>query len=176
MARLILLRHAKSVAADEAADDRERPLAPRGRKDAEAMGRAMRARGITPELVLCSPARRARQTWELVSAAWNDVPPMQIVEALYDFGDGSGLMQAIAARGGGVAALMLVGHNPSMENLARRLTAEDGSRLRRTMLEKFPTAACAIIDVASGWTELRDGSGRLAGFIRPRDLPGRHED
>lgn len=173
MCELMLLRHAKSAWDDPALEDADRPLTPRGRRAAAAMGRMMAERGLVPEHVLCSPARRARDTWELVSAGLGAAVGMEVVPDLYDFGDGSVLLQVIRAFEGSARRLMLVGHNPSMEGLARRLATRGDRKLLARLAEKYPTAALAVISFEDGgWHETGTHPGTLTHFIRPRDLEG----
>ena len=169
---LMLLRHAKSSWDDTTFDDAARHLAPRGEKAATAMGRMVADHGMLPDLVLCSPAVRARQTWDLVSAALPRPVPMKIVDDLYDFGDGAALADVIREHGGSAPRLLLVAHNPAMENLANRLAARGDKEFRARMAAKYPTAALAVIafDIGS-WSKLGTGGGTLTHFIRPRDLP-----
>ena len=169
---LSLLRHAKSSRDDQSVSDHDRPLTQRGRQAAISMGREIARRGFQPQLVLCSPARRAQETWDLAAAQLSPAPAEQTVAELYDFGDGTALLDLIHTQGGAVRSLMLVGHNPSMENLADRLCASGGSDLRNTMATKFPTAALAVISFdQEDWSSTTWSTGNLSHFICPRDLP-----
>ena len=167
--QLLLLRHAKAVIGD-GLEDFDRPLAPRGEKAAEAMGRYMAENGLAPELVLCSPARRTAQTWEIAA---QELPETQLhlVEELYDFVSGEALLDVIRSRGDMVKRLLLVTHNPATQNLAVALSGTGDKTLRRDMMEKFPTAALAILTFSSGsWADTAEGQGHLDAFIRPREL------
>lgn len=171
MRELMLLRHAKSGWDDPGLDDADRPLAPRGERAAAAMGRMMAERGLLPDHVLCSRARRARDTWERVSAVLGSAVRMEIVPDLYDFGDGAVLLRVIRAFEGSACRLMLVGHNPSMEGLARRLATRGDPKLLARLAEKYPTGALAVIGFEHGsWQETGSHPGTLTRFIRPRDL------
>lgn len=170
--QLLLLRHAKAVIADPGMEDFDRPLAERGEKAAKAMGQYMAGHGLAPDLVLCSPARRTRATWEIAA---RELPETEtrVVDDLYDFGDGSALLKAIRRHGAEAKRLMLVGHNPATQNLALGLAGSADKALRRQMLEKYPTAALAVLSFAPGnWSETAEGAGRLHAFIRPRDIMG----
>lgn len=170
---LMLLRHAKSDWRDPGLDDHDRPLAPRGIAAARAMGQEIARRNLVPSRVLCSSALRARQTWQEASPAFDPAPPVETVEALYDFGDGDALLEAIHALGGTSSRLMLICHNPAIEQLARRLTGQGDPELRRRMRQKFPTAALAVLSFESAtWPEVHDSGGTLLSFIRPRDAGG----
>ena len=166
--QLLLLRHAKAVIG-EGMDDFDRPLAPRGEQAAQAMGRYMAANGLVPDLVLCSPARRTSQTWEIAA---RELPPTQVhlVEALYDFGDGEALLQVIHEQGGNARRLLLVTHNPATQHLALSLAGSGNPVQRRQLLEKYPTAGLAVLVAPGSWQELAEGQCRLDAFIRPRDL------
>lgn len=169
--QLQLLRHAKSDWQDPALADIDRPLARRGQKAASAMGRFIGGEGLSPDLVLCSPARRARETWGLVSREFAAIPEMRIVDALYDFGDGYALLGAIRAHGGLARRLMVVGHNPALEQLSRRLISEGPAELESRLRTKFPTCALAIIGFdPAPWEQLAENTGRLLRFIRPADI------
>lgn len=167
--QLLLLRHAKAVIGEDM-EDFDRPLAPRGEQAAQLIGRSMAGSGLVPDLVLCSPARRTSQTWEI---AGRELPAtdVHLVEALYDFGDGEALLNVIREQGGRSKRLLLVAHNPATQNLALALAGAGDRMLRRQMIEKYPTGALAVLTLGSGnWQDLADGQGRLDAFIRPRDL------
>lgn len=167
--QLLLLRHAKAIIG-EGMEDFDRPLALRGEEAAKVIGQTMAASGLVPDLVLCSPARRTSQTWEIAA---RELPATEVhlVEALYDFGDGEALLQVIREQGGKAKRLLLVTHNPATQNLALALTGTGDRLLRRQMIEKFPTGALAVITFTGGsWQDLADAQGRLDAFIRPRDI------
>jgi phosphohistidine phosphatase len=171
MLRLMLLRHAKSSWKEPQIADRERPLAERGRVAAPLIGRYASEHGLVPERILYSPASRARETCELFAAALDHPVAADAVEELYDFGDGRALLDVARRRGGNAGSLMLVGHNPSLENLARMLAVSGDPDMLADLQLKFPTAALAVIDCrAKAWPELRPGCGTLAAFIKPRAL------
>jgi phosphohistidine phosphatase len=168
---LQLLRHAKSRHDNPELADYDRPLAPRGIRAAKAMGKAIAQHGLIPELVLCSPAVRAAETWRIVSGELSKVPKTRTIEDIYDFGDGGRLLDVIRSQGGNARSLMLVGHNPSMEELARRLIGKGPEILRQQLAAKFPTGAMAVIDFRDcTWAEIAEGSGELIHFMRPADV------
>jgi phosphohistidine phosphatase len=168
---LILLRHAKSDRTGTGIDDAARPLTERGVRAAKSIGHSIRQSGPLPDLVLCSPARRAQDTWKIVRAELDPAPPATTVPELYDFGNGDALLDVIHQHGGTARTLMLVGHNPSIEELATRLTGSGNTALRNRLETKFPTAALAIIVLPPGnWTSTSWKSGELTSFICPRDL------
>ena len=154
MSRLYLLRHAKSSWKDASLDDHDRPLAPRGRKASKAIGRYMRDHDMEPELVLCSSAKRARQTLERLGPAGLDA---RIEPGLYGAGADT-LVARLREVPDGVHSVLLIGHNPGMQQLAFRLAGLD---------DKFPTAALATLECES-WARLE--TAELIDYVRPRDL------
>ena len=170
--QLLLLRHAKAVIGEGNMRDIDRPLAPRGERAAKLMGRYMADNDLIPARVLCSPARRTRQTWEIAAA---ELPKIEtrIVHALYDFGDGEALLSVIRQEGGGASRLLLVTHNPATQTLALSLAGSGGQALRQQMMEKYPTAGLAVLSFpGEDWAATAEGAGRLEAFLRPRDLEG----
>jgi phosphohistidine phosphatase len=168
MKRLYLLRHAKSSWRDRSLADRERPLAGRGRRAAKAMAAHLEAEGVRPELVLCSSARRARETLDRVQVAFGDEVDVLFEEALYGATE-AGLLARLRVLPREVGSVMVIGHNPGLEELALALSSE-GAELAR-LREKYPTAALATIDLpAERWSALERGSGALVAYARPRDL------
>ena len=175
MLQLLLLRHAKSSWTDPGLDDAARPLSKRGKEAAKAMGCEIAALGLAPALVLCSPAKRARDTWKIVVEQLKTAPRILVDDAIYDFGNGGRVLAAIRARGEDATPLMVIGHNPSLERLAQRLATTGEPKLRGRLQLKYPTAALAVIqfDVAA-WAGIADAQGQVVRFIRPRDIkPGR---
>jgi phosphohistidine phosphatase len=170
MKKLYLVRHAKSSWDDPALRDFERPLARRGRKAAPLLARYMGERGWVPDLVLCSTARRAVQTWECMSDELGEEVTVRLEDALYA-APASRILSLIRAQDDGVESLMIVAHNPGMEDLAHALCGDgDDSGLAR-MRAKYPTAALAVISFeGDAWAVVRPERGRLDHFIRPRDL------
>lgn len=168
--QLLLLRHAKAVIGEGGMRDIDRPLAPRGEKAAKAMGRYMADHDMVPDLVLCSPARRTRQTWTIASG---ELPKAETryIDELYDFGDGEALLSVIRQEGGSARRLLLVTHNPATQNLALSLAGSGDTLLRQRMMEKFPTAGLAVLSLTgAGWAATAEGAARLEAFVRPRDL------
>ncbi|MFL5259294.1 MAG: SixA phosphatase family protein [Hyphomicrobiales bacterium] len=171
MIRLLLLRHAKSSWSDPALEDRDRPLSERGLAAAPAMGAFMRKEKLIPDLVLCSPARRALDTWTLASNELGASPKVLVEDAVYDFGNGERVLDAVRGKGSGATAVLVVGHNPSLERLAPRLVGRGDPELRRRMAEKYPTCALAVLDFEiSSWKHVKDGQALLVSFIRPKDI------
>jgi phosphohistidine phosphatase len=159
--RLLLLRHAKSSWGDPTLADHDRPLAPRGRKAAQLIGAYLRGEAISVSLVLCSSARRARETLELVD------PPgeMQIVPELYGASRDE-LLERVRQLPETSDSVMLVGHNPATQELAACLAGDDDELAE----QKFPTGALAVLTFAGPWRALRPGGARLTAFVKPREL------
>ena len=171
MLKLMLFRHAKSSWGDPGLDDRERPLSSRGKSAAQAMGRLMRHRGLLPDLVLCSPARRAKDTWAIAAGELKTAPKLVLEEDVYDFGNGGKLAELIRAKGGKARSLLLVGHNPSMERLAERLTGKGEKKLRERLEKKYPTGALAVFEAElDSWADFAEAAFTIAHFIRPKDV------
>ncbi len=169
--RLLLLRHAKSSLAGNDQRDMDRPLSERGITAAAAMGREIDRLGLLPDKILCSPARRAQETLRMVLQQFAVVPAFSTIDDIYDFGDGSNLLDVIRAQGGKAERLLLVGHNPAIGELAKRLVASGGAAQCQNLAAKFPTAALAVIAFPPGdWATTGWSSGKLTHFIRPRDL------
>ena len=168
MKRLYLLRHAKSEWDAPVTGDFDRPLSRRGHKAARAMGREMRALGLAFDHIVASPAARVVETLEGLAEAWGHDPGAEADPHIY-MASASTLLGIVRAAGDEHQSLMLVGHNPGMEQLALLLTGE--GELRDRLAEKFPTAALAEIALpAKHWADVAEGRGTLTRFIRPRDL------
>jgi phosphohistidine phosphatase len=169
--QLVLFRHAKSAWPD--VPDHERPLASRGIRAAPVMGRWLRDAGLVPDLVLCSTARRARETWHFARAGLAARPPVSFEDRLYAQ-DATELLALIREVPPATGTLLLVGHNPAIEDLALMLAAGPDATNRgdlERIRAKFPTAAIAVLEPAGTWHELAPGQARLTGFVTPRDLP-----
>jgi phosphohistidine phosphatase len=170
MRRLILLRHAKSDWSAANVPDRNRGLAPRGCESAPKVGCYMARHGLVPDLVMCSAAARARQTWELVARAFADPPAVSCEERLYDAGAET-VLDVIKATSRNVHILLVVGHNPGLRDLAELLIAAGDVNVRQRLLEKFPTSSLAVIDFpVDNWARLHPKSGRLDRFVAARTL------
>lgn len=172
MKRLYLLRHAKAVPADPALEDHDRELTVRGMHDASAMARYMRKNGFIPDLILSSSAARTRQTTELVL---REIAARSDYRGSLYLAEAGKILMLVQAAPQSVAGTMVVGHNPGLEDLANLLAREPvrrKERVRRDVLEeKFPTAALAVLDFdVEKWRDIRPGEGKLADFVRPRDL------
>jgi phosphohistidine phosphatase len=171
MLNLMLLRHAKSSLADAGQADLDRPLNDRGKRAAVAVGRYMASNNLLPQLVLCSPARRTRETWGLVAAELTTVPEVLVAAEIYDSSDATALLECLRHKAGTAQSVLLVGHNPSIGELAQTLIGAGSGKLRERLEKKYPTAALAAFSIDLGnWESLMAGSGTLLHFVRPADL------
>lgn len=170
--RLLLLRHAKAEPAEPEQDDHERPLARRGRRDAERMGAAMAARHLAPEQVLCSSARRTRETLERVLP---HLPPGLLVTVdreLY-LADPAEILARIGAVEDRIHCLLVVGHNPGIAALAELLAGQGSGDALERLRRKFPTGALAQLELdCARWREVSPARATLAAFLAPRDRSG----
>jgi phosphohistidine phosphatase len=165
---LYLLRHAKSSWDDPSIEDHYRPLAPRGRRASELIAEHLRRERIEPSLVLCSSALRTRQTLERVLPGL-DPDRVRVEHDLYG-ASAAQLLARLREVPSDVASVMLVGHQPAIQELALGL-AEGGPQLDRVR-EKFPTAAMATLELAGDWGGLDAGVGELVAYVRPKELKG----
>jgi phosphohistidine phosphatase len=163
MKKLLLLRHAKSSWDDAGLADFDRPLNGRGRRAAPLMGNFMRERQLRPDLVIASPARRARETAALVLEASGLDAELRYDERIYEATAGR-LLEVLEGVEDDKQEVMLVGHNPGFENLLAHLTGES---------RRVPTAALArILLDAEKWVEAGARGGRLEWLVKPKELPG----
>jgi|ADGO01.1.fsa_nt_gi Phosphohistidine phosphatase SixA len=176
MLRLWLLRHAKSAWDDPKLDDFARPLSPRGEKACRRLARHMSERGIRPDLVLCSPATRTRQTWERLEKRLAPTPPDQIktrFEAKLYLAEAAVLLTVIRTVPATCREVLLIGHNPGLEDFARRLTGTSAGNALARLEEKYPTAGLAeLCFPVENWPQVKPGAGFLASFVTPRQLDG----
>jgi phosphohistidine phosphatase len=164
---LLLLRHAKSSWAEAGQADHDRPLNGRGQAACARVAAHFRQHGLWPELALCSTARRTRQTLALLGAAlgWNG--PVRHEESLY-LAPARTLLHALRSVNG-AGTVLLVGHNPGLQELAIDLADEAAARPR--LAGKFPTAALAEYAVpGDDWSTLSPGAARLVRYTIPAEL------
>ncbi|WP_210571060.1 histidine phosphatase family protein [Streptomyces sp. GESEQ-4] len=165
--RLVILRHAKSAWPD-GVPDHDRPLAPRGRRDAPAAGIALAEADCLPDLALCSTAVRARQTWELASDQWGTPPPVNHDPRLYG-ADVPDLLSVVHDVSAEVETLLLVGHNPGLEELVLALAGDSLDDALERVRVKFPTSAIAILAwYGTSWRGLAPGGALLTSMMVPR--------
>jgi phosphohistidine phosphatase len=166
--RLYILRHAKSSWDDPGQPDHERPLAPRGRRTLPVIVDHMAAHDIRPELVLCSSARRTRETCEGIAPSGE----VLIERPLYD-SSCEQLIERLRRLPAETSSVMVIGHNPAMQMLALKLAGTRGTPASGQLAEierKFPTGALATLRLHCEWTALAAGCGELLDYMRPKAL------
>lgn len=167
MTRLYLLRHAKARWAEPGSRDYDRALELSGRADADAVAASMLLAGHVPDKVLCSGARRTRETWE-VAARHLPVSDVHYSDALYS-SDAAGYLDVIRQHGGDGSALV-VGHNPMMEDLATALSRDGEKAALAAVARGFPTCGLAVIRFSTPLARIAPEDGFLEEFHAPRDL------
>jgi phosphohistidine phosphatase len=172
MKRLLLLRHAKAVTGSAKGGDHARALNDRGRADAPRIAIAMQHSHHIPDLVLCSTAKRTTETWAHVAPELDVEPEVNFLDILY-LAPWKTIAQTVRAVSGDPNVVLVIGHNPGLEDFAQAAARKPQSDRERTLLEtlkeKFPTAALAVLDFEN-WSDVAAGSGALVDFIRPKDL------
>ena len=171
MKTLGLFRHAKSDWHDPKARDFDRPLNDRGRLGAAAIGLHIRGYPLAWERVIASPAVRCTETLEIASAAAGAHITVNWDRRIY-LASSATLADLLRETGDDPATILMVGHNPGLEDLIFDLVPDDGSSPLRDIAEiKFPTASFAVLELAiNRWSELGEGGAKLVHLIRPRDL------
>lgn len=170
MLRLMLLRHAKSAWDNPGLGDFDRPLNARGRRAAPMMGRHMAEHALLPERILCSTARRTRETFAGLLPFLDQDLDIRFTRALYD-ASSQDYLDVIRASGAGARSLLVIGHNPALQDLALDLVAAGNPALIEEIGLAYPTAGLTIIDFPDRtWTDIRSRGGRIVAFFRPREL------
>ena len=165
--RLYLLRHAKSSWDDPGLADHDRPLAPRGRRATKLLAEHLRREGIAPDVLLCSSARRARETLEGIAPALGDRVSIQVERELYGASSGD-LLEGLRRIPETVKSVMLIGHNPAVQALTLTLAGSDEEL--ESVMRKYPTGALATLAFSGSWRALEPRAASLGGFVKPRDL------
>ncbi|MDQ1729909.1 MAG: phosphohistidine phosphatase [Pseudonocardiales bacterium] len=163
--QLVLIRHAKAA---DGPVDLERPLTDRGRRDAGAIGQFLARAGISLDLVVVSPALRARQTWERAQSELAGTVPLDLDGRIYD-NQADSLIEVIHDTPAELRTIALVGHNPSFEVLAQELDDGQGDpEARQRLRSGYPTGGIAVFELSGTWSDLRPGSATLREFAAPR--------
>jgi len=169
MLTLSLLRHAKSSWKDASLPDRERPLNSRGKVEAPMMGKLMAKHGLDPELVLCSPARRTRDTLALVLPELKQEPKVEYADGLYHCTP-TEMLAMLKAVPPAVTGVLLVGHNPELQRFALDLIGSGPHHVRDNLEAKLPTAGLVVLRFLAGpWSAVEFKSGKLEQFLTPRE-------
>lgn len=173
MKRLFLFRHAKTEP-DNKGGDHARVLTDRGRSDALLMAQRCKESGYRPDLVLCSTSARTRQTWDIIAPFLGATQKVEFLDPLY-LAPAKRIVAIVDAVPDTAAGVMVIGHNPGMEEAAALLarkpeTSEEHANLRN-MREKFSTGALAVLDFDTDhWKGAAPRLGILAAYIRPKYL------
>ncbi|HWO00137.1 MAG TPA: histidine phosphatase family protein [Blastocatellia bacterium] len=166
MKTLLLLRHAKSSWDEPSLGDFDRPLAARGKRDAPRMGKALRNRGPLPDLIVSSPAARTRATIKAVAKSAQLQADVQFEQSVYGASSAE-LVRLIRRLPDEKSSVMIVGHNPGLEDLVARLSGET---------ERMPTAALACVQFQiDRWESVEDGEGKVAWLLTPKQLDDEKE-
>ena len=166
--KLYLLRHAKAVLGDATTADFDRPLAERGHREATDLAGLLAARGYAPGRVLCSRSQRTRETLGPLIAAWPTNTSIEIDRRLYNASTDD-LLVLVRDQDDSLNSLMLIGHNPGIEQLARALAGSGDKAALRRLRDHYPPAGLAVIDlVLPSWRGVTTGSGHLTVFETPR--------
>ena len=167
MRTLMLLRHAKAVPADGKIRDHDRPLAPRGQKDAPKIGTYMVRHQLVPDRVLVSPSKRTRETWALMTPAFGARMRASYEERLFDASP-QAIIEVIQETGTACPTLLIIGHNPSLHRVAVGLTAAGDLDAREQLREDLPTSGLVTIEFPlDDWRKLHAQAGRLTHFVTP---------
>ena len=170
MLTLSLFRHAKSSWDNPDLQDFDRPLNERGQEAAPRMGAFMAESKIVPDLILCSPAVRARETLELALPYLPAKPTVNYEDGLYLTASET-LLKRIRKLEANVHHAMIVGHDPGLHHLATELCGSGEPELLQTLARKLPTAGLVVIlfDVTA-WSKVKPGTGQLDLFMTPKRL------
>lgn len=170
MKKVILLRHAKSSWNDPTLDDHDRPLNSRGRVAAPVIGAWLEYRRHRPDTILCSSSVRTRETVAAIRAQTRHLPEPLIERALYHASP-CDMRDRLAELSSRAETVMIVGHQPGLSALARKLADGQENRRCRRAYEHFPTAAAAVLELdIEHWSDLEFGQARFVDFAKPREL------
>jgi phosphohistidine phosphatase len=165
---LLVLRHGKSSWDSDAATDFDRPLAKRGKRDAPRIGEWLLAEAFSPDLVISSPARRARQTARRATKALGLDPESIVYDERIYYGGMRDTLDILAECDRSFRRVLLAGHNPTLEALVSYLAGAGTSEFQAEKF--FPTCALARLILPEDWVGLDAGSASLVNLIRPRTL------
>jgi len=168
MARLLLLRHARAAWAEPGMRDFDRPLDKSGRVDADAVGAVIMAGAYVPDLVICSGARRAKETWEAVAKHLHPTTTARYTDELY-ITDSTGYLNLIRDIGD-LNSLMIVGHNPMIEDVCFALAREGNDAATEARSSGFPACGLAVIDLPGAFADTAPGRGFLEAFHTPAEF------
>ncbi|MGE3688962.1 MAG: histidine phosphatase family protein [Acidimicrobiia bacterium] len=164
---LLLVRHAKSAWDDPSLADHDRPLAPRGAKSLRRLRDHLIRAERRPDVVLCSSARRTVDTLDGIRPALPKRACIDVADELY-LTDADTLLTRLHGLDGKVRCAMLIGHNPSVEDLALLLVGSGDAGLRTQLTAKLPTGALVALSFAGAWADLAAGAARIDDLFMPR--------
>ena len=171
MSRVLFLRHAKANWPEPGMRDFDRPLAPRGMTDAGDIGAIMRAGGYHPDRVICSAARRTRETLRQIAGQLQISSDRQtFTDDLYD-SDAGRYLESVRSAGDGVETVLVIGHNPMIEDIASALAAGGDENAMQRLDRGFPTSGLAVIKIDGPLRDVALSSGYLEAFLLPSDPP-----
>jgi phosphohistidine phosphatase len=168
VSELYLVRHAKAIPQDGETRDRDRALENSGRKAASNLARWIATHGVLPDLVLCSPSLRTRQTLEILAEGFASKPHISFEDELY-LAEFEGLLVRIRSISADVEHLMIVGHNPGLHDLAQNLWDGTNGPLAARLKDSLPTASFAKFEIAGPWRGLARRHAHLAELFKPKD-------
>jgi phosphohistidine phosphatase len=170
MLSLALLRHAKSSWEISDLDDFDRPLNARGRAAAPIMGDALRSLPFAPQMILCSPAKRTRETLHLIEPSFRHPHEHVLFDDQLYLTNSETLLDRLRQIPTPTKTVLMIGHNPGLHEFALMLTGRGDAKSILRLEDKFPTAALAILSFPeTSWRDVGAGSGSLEAFITPRD-------
>ncbi len=170
MKTIFLLRHAKSSWNDTVERDFDRPLNNRGRRAAETIGRYFREESVAFDYVVASPAVRVIETLDSVETGAGRSFGATFDKRIY-MASAMTLFDIVQETDDAHSSVLLVGHNPGLEDLVFMLTPADGTRIRKEIDVKYPTATfCEMVFDVESWDDITAESGKLVRLVRPRDL------
>jgi phosphohistidine phosphatase len=165
--QLWLFRHAKSDW-DTNTSDRERPLSKRGRKDSIRMGQWMSENRLIPDRIISSPAERAFQTCEFLQQGFQGEINVPVWDERLYLADSDTLLEVMMEQGDNVEKLMIVGHNPGLDDLLRYLCNGDLPLTSKGKL--MTTSTLAIIELSDTWTDINSAGNHLVQISRPKEI------
>ncbi|HZL32317.1 MAG TPA: histidine phosphatase family protein [Pseudolabrys sp.] len=170
MRRLYLLRHAKTEPGEPGKPDRNRALTERGESDAGTIGAYMESHALIPDRVALSSSLRTQRTWKLMAAAMRATPQAVTADGIY-IAAASDIFDFIRDTPADTGSLMILGHNPTLHEVALTLVATGDIDTRERLREGLPTMGLVVIDFAfDAWKKLHPQSGRLERFVTPKSL------
>jgi phosphohistidine phosphatase len=167
MSELYLLRHAKAVAQDEGFADRDRKLIEKGRQAALTIADWIEQHELRPDLVLCSPSARTRETLDLILAAFRRRPELVYEQEIY-LADADKLLERLRKLPDSVGRVMIVGHNPGLQELAVSLADTKAGPLAAKLALGLPTATLVRFEVVTEWAALTKRGARLIAVVSPK--------